>query len=88
MTLLERAAALEQNGTNDHVKHIGKQIKGWVQDVTAASMTKSEMRSRIDSGDIGGYRDGHIIASILNVGDDEKSQLESLINDAKIFAAE
>jgi hypothetical protein len=26
MTLLERAAALEQTGTNDHVKHIGKQI--------------------------------------------------------------
>jgi hypothetical protein len=87
MTLLERAVALEQNGTNDHVKHIGKQIKGWVQDVTAASMTKSEMRSRITI-DIGGYRDGQIIGSILNVGDDEKSQLESLINDAKTFAAE
>jgi hypothetical protein len=87
MTLLERAAALEQTGTNDHVKHIGKQIKGWIQDVTATSMTKSEMRSRINI-DIGGYRDGHIIGSILNVGDDEKSQLESLINDAKTFAAE
>jgi hypothetical protein len=87
MTLLERAAALEQNGTNDHVKHIGKQIKGWVQDVTAASMTKSEMRNRIPI-DIGGYKNGQIIASILNIGDDEKSQLESLINDAKTFAAE
>jgi hypothetical protein len=87
MTLLETAAALEQNGTNDHVKHIGKQIKGWVQDVTAASMTKSEMRNRITI-DIGGYKNGQIIASILNVDDAEKSQLESLINDAKTFAAE
>ena len=87
MTLLERAVALEQNGTNDHVKQIGRQIKVYIQDVTAASMTKSEMRNRIPI-DIGGYKNGQIIASILNIGDDEKSQLESLINDAKTFAAE
>lgn len=87
MNLLERAAALEQTGTNDHVKQIGKQIKGWIEGVTATSITKSEMHSRIGI-DIGGYRDGQFNKSVLNIDDDEKSQLESLINDAKTFAAE
>jgi hypothetical protein len=87
MTLLERAAALEQNGTNDHTKYIGRQIKGWIQNVTAGSMTKSEMRNRIPV-DIGGYENGEFNKSVLNIDDAEKSQLESLINDAKTFAAE
>jgi hypothetical protein len=43
MTSLERAVALEQSGTNDHVKAIGRQIKVWIEGVTATSMSKSEM---------------------------------------------
>jgi hypothetical protein len=87
MTLLERAVALEQNGTNDHVKQIGRQIKVYIQDVTAASMTKSEMRNHITTS-IGGYENGQFNKSVLNIDDAEKSQLESLVNDAKTFAAE
>jgi hypothetical protein len=87
MTLLERAVALEQTGTNDHVKQIGRQIKGWIQDVTATSKTKSEMRNHITTA-IGGYENGEFNKSVLNIDDAEKSQLESLINDAKTFAAE
>jgi hypothetical protein len=87
MTLLERAVALEQNGTNDHVKAIGRQIKVWVEGVTATSMSKREMRNHLAT-DIGGYQDGQILKSVLNIDDTVKSQLESLINDAKTFAAE
>ncbi len=87
MTLRDRAAAIEQNGVNDHVKQIGRQIKVWVEGVTANSMSKSEMRNHIDM-DIGGLTNGQINASVLGIDNTVKAELESLINEAKTFAAE
>lgn len=87
MALRDKAVDLEQNGTNDHVKHIGKQIKTWIDGVTVGSMSKSEMRGHLATS-IAGYRDGAIIKTVLNVDDSTKAAIESLINEAKSFAAE
>lgn len=87
MTLSEKAENMIQNGVNDHVKQIGRQIKTWTEGVSVGSMTKQEMRNHL-AGSIGGYRDGAIIASVLGVNDAVKSEIEALINEAKTFAAD
>ncbi len=87
MALKDKAIALEQNGVNDHVKQIGRQIKTWIEGVEVGSMTKQEMRNHIN-GSIGGYRDNEINTSVLNIDSTLKAELETLINEAKAFAAE
>jgi hypothetical protein len=87
MALKDKAIALEQNGVNDHVKMIGRQIKTWIEQVEVASITKQEMRDRINS-DIGGYRNNEIIISVLNIDSAVKTELETLISEAKTFTTQ
>lgn len=87
MALKDKAIALEQNGVNEHVRFIGRQLKTWIEGVEVGSMAKQEMRNHLQSS-IGGYRDNQIIASVLNIDSTVKTELETLINEAKTFAAD
>jgi hypothetical protein len=87
MNLRDKAVNLEQHGVNDHVKFIGKQITSWIDAVSAGSMSKSEMRNYVENN-VGGYENGAINASVLGIDDSVKTNLESIISEAKSFAAE